>query len=241
VDAGAGNDNIDASGLVATKATINGDAGNDTIRGGSADDTLDGDGIGPIGNDLIFGGGGNDSIQGDGAEGYSSSGLGGKDTIVGGDGNDVIHADGAEGAYDDVVDAGEGDDTIFGDGDRVFRSSTASGRDVIIAGVGADVVHGGLGSDLIIAGATTLSINDVALVAAEWSRSVPRATRIANILGPGLPDRANESVYLLPNVNIVNDDAADQIFSDDGDDWIWLDLAIDESDATVTDQVVDIG
>ncbi len=42
VNAGAGDDNIDASNLVTTRADIHGDAGNDTIRGGAADDKLDG-------------------------------------------------------------------------------------------------------------------------------------------------------------------------------------------------------
>ncbi len=102
-------------------------------------------------------------------------------------------------------------------------------------------MHGGIGGDLIVSGATTLSIGDISLVAAEWSRIVPRATRIANILGPGSPDRANGSAYLVPSVNIVNDDAADEIFSDGGDDWIWLDLAEDMSDQTAADEIVNIG
>jgi Ca2+-binding RTX toxin-like protein len=62
VQAGAGDDAIDASGLLATgiQLTANGGDGNDVLLGGAGNDTL----IGGAGNDVLVGGPGQDALDG---------------------------------------------------------------------------------------------------------------------------------------------------------------------------------
>jgi VCBS repeat-containing protein len=60
VDAGDGNDIVDASALALAPLTLLGGGGNDNLRGGLANDTIDGG----DGNDMLRGGGGDDAIQG---------------------------------------------------------------------------------------------------------------------------------------------------------------------------------
>jgi Ca2+-binding RTX toxin-like protein len=97
IDAGAGNDSIDASALPAgvVGLTIDGGAGNDTIIGSAGNDTL----IGGDGNDTITGGRGNDFL-------------------FGGNGNDTFIWNPGDGS--DTVDGGAGTDTL------VFNGSNAS-------------------------------------------------------------------------------------------------------------------
>jgi hypothetical protein len=64
VEAGAGNDMVNASEVTAADVTIDGGDGNDVIEGGAGDDTL----LGGSGDDKIFGGSGDDFI--DGGAGY---------------------------------------------------------------------------------------------------------------------------------------------------------------------------
>jgi Ca2+-binding RTX toxin-like protein len=75
-------------------ATINGTAGNDTLAGGNAADSITGFGgndslSGGGGIDSVFGGQGNDTLNGDGGADSLEGGTG-NDTIFGGSGNDVI-------------------------------------------------------------------------------------------------------------------------------------------------------
>ncbi|MEJ6398293.1 Hint domain-containing protein [Yoonia sp. 208BN28-4] len=92
--------------------TISGGTGQDTIFGQGGDDTLAGD----DGDDDLFGGAGNDTL----------SGGQGQDELFGGDGIDTLTG-------------GSGDDQLFG----------GDGEDVISAGGDNDTVFGGLNSDLI--------------------------------------------------------------------------------------------
>jgi Ca2+-binding RTX toxin-like protein len=78
IDAGAGNDLVSLSPLIAVDATITGGDGNDMLMGGRGHDTLlGGEGhdvlFGLLGNDLLDGGDGNDILWG---------GLG-RDTLLG--------------------------------------------------------------------------------------------------------------------------------------------------------------
>lgn len=90
VDAGAGNDIVNASGLLIA-CIIHGGQGNDWIAGGEADDQLFGD----DGNDSLFGNGGND-------------------LLVGGAGRDVLHG----GRGRDILTGTRGLDRLFGGTDE---------------------------------------------------------------------------------------------------------------------------
>src|SRR5207249_10782405 len=65
VDAGDGNDRVDASGVKAVGVTLLGGAGNDVLKGGAGADVIDGG----AGNDRIIGSGGKESRGGGGGHG----------------------------------------------------------------------------------------------------------------------------------------------------------------------------
>lgn len=95
-DAGDGDDQLFAGGLVTITATLAGGTGDDRLLGGARDDTLN---LG-AGDDGGFGGGGNDTVNGDD----------GQDSLGGGDGNDSVNG----GSGDDGVFGGDGADTVRG-------------------------------------------------------------------------------------------------------------------------------
>ncbi|HZF04437.1 MAG TPA: Ig-like domain-containing protein [Patescibacteria group bacterium] len=150
VDAGAGNDVVDASATNAT-LTLRGGAGDDTLLGGSGNDRIEGG----AGRETIHGGDGNDTIMGDGGDDLLFgdagndvlSGGDGDDIIIGGAGNDVASG----GAGDDLIHGGDGNDTLMGDaGDDVLFGG--AGDDVLSGGTGKNVLIGGPGNDALIAG-----------------------------------------------------------------------------------------
>lgn len=117
-------------------------AGNDTLQGGS-------------GNDTFFAGADDDSIMGgDGAD--SLSGEAGNDNIFAGAGNDIAYGGlgndtlslwtgnniGQGGDGDDWISAEEGNDSLYG----------GAGIDTIFGGAGNDLIYGGTGNDTINAG-----------------------------------------------------------------------------------------
>jgi Ca2+-binding RTX toxin-like protein len=113
IDAGAGNDRVDASAMKAgVSLTILGGSGNDRLLGGAGDDIL----IGGTGNDEIRGGGGNDLIFGSCGNDKIYGGDGddrlfggwGNDKIYGGDGNDLL----VGGPGHDILKGEAGDDTL---------------------------------------------------------------------------------------------------------------------------------
>ncbi|MFO0946520.1 MAG: PKD domain-containing protein [Planctomycetota bacterium] len=136
-----GDDQLVATGLITKTAYFLGGIGNDTLRGGSADDQLFGeddvdDVFGGLGHDLVDGGGGDDLLYGE-WENPEKGTVFGIDTILGGDGNDTIHGDGdgGEGTID-LIYGDAGDDLIYGDGNVGKKTAT-------------DTIHGGLGNDTI--------------------------------------------------------------------------------------------
>ncbi|WP_438991899.1 Hint domain-containing protein [Lentibacter sp.] len=98
-----------------TGLTLSSGAGNDNVRGGDGDDTIDGG----TGNDTLRGDDGSDSV--DGGEGDDSLfGGDGDDSLTGGDGDDrLLGQDGA-----DVIDGGDGVDTA------VFNGTTGTDIDL---------------------------------------------------------------------------------------------------------------
>ena len=166
-----------------------GNAGDDSLAGGTAGDSL----VGGIGNDTLAGGAGDDLLDaGDGAD--SVFGGVGADTLLDTLGNDSL--DGGDGATDEisyadrtsgisvafstasdatlVVSASEtdqivnienitgsaGSDTIWAAGDTVaHRFSGLDGSDSLAGGQGADTLIGGAGNDTLVAGDSANSLD----------------------------------------------------------------------------------
>ncbi|WP_238371459.1 Hint domain-containing protein [Heliomarina baculiformis] len=128
-----------------------GTAGNDTITGGNAGDSLHGEAgddtiHGNGGADAVFGGAGNDTVYG-GEGGDAIYGQSGDDTLHGEGGDDGIYG----GSGKDKIYGGDGNDTLYGEnGDDTIDGG--AGDDVIYAGDGNDQVYGGLGYDVIYGG-----------------------------------------------------------------------------------------
>ncbi len=155
---GSGNNTIDLSGVLAsaftglTSINVQGGNGNDVIIGSPDLATLidgqDGDDsvTGGTANDTIMGGDGDDTI----------AGLGGNDSIDAGDGDDVVSGDDG----DDTIQAGDGDDIVTGNlgndsilgGDGLDSLSGNEGLDTLNGNSGADTISGDDGVDFILGG-----------------------------------------------------------------------------------------
>ncbi len=122
---------------------IRGKQGDDTLRGGQGHDQLGGS----SGNDDLYGGDGRDLIFGGGGNDFVDGGTG-HDELYGGAGEDVMH--GRDG--DDTLYGGSGNDQLYGqDGhDKIYAGD---GQDSVFAGTGNDTVFGGEGDDLLNGGA----------------------------------------------------------------------------------------
>jgi Ca2+-binding RTX toxin-like protein len=134
---GTGNDAITAI-VPSTALWANGDAGNDTITGGNANDLL----YGGADNDIIDGAGGANALYGESGNDTLIS-AGGADTLDGGTGNDFL----SSGAGNDVLLGGDGDDTLLG-GDGLDNLSGGEGNDNLTGGRGSDTLTGGNGNDI---------------------------------------------------------------------------------------------
>ena len=132
--------------------TLNGGSDDDTIRGRGGDDTIDGGG----GDDDIRGGSGDDTIDG-GSGDDEIRGRGGDDTIDGGSGDDELRGNRGDDAIsgsggDDDLHGGKGDDTIYGDeGNDILRGK--AGDDTLYGGAGDDTFYGKAGDDTLYGGA----------------------------------------------------------------------------------------
>lgn len=127
---------------------IDGNAGNDLLRGGDNGDDLAGGNDhdtlrGGTGSDTLSGGNGNDLIQGGGGDDVIAGGAG-VDTLRGGDGDDEIDA----GQWNDLVKGGPGDDLLL----------AGFGSDTMLGGAGDDSLYGSDGNDRLFAGAGDDSI-----------------------------------------------------------------------------------
>lgn len=200
-----GNDTLDAAATTTTRATLDGGAGNNTLKGGQAGDTLIGgfDGSeGRQGNNVIIAGSGANTIYGNGVNGPEGV-TAGNHLIVG----------------------GSGVDTIYGAFGSVNHNGGEGGRNLIVGGGGADTLYasqnanggeGGHGS-ILVAGTTTLNQNALQAVLAEWTSTHSYAQRLANIQGQntaGFASRLNGNNYLTAGQTVANDSAADKLWGD---------------------------
>ena len=207
--ASAGDDVLDARGLSTTQATLNGNAGNNTLYGGAAGDLLIGGsngGEGQQGNNVIIAGNGNNTIYGNGVTGAEGS-TGGNNLIVGGTARTRSTAPSAR--------AKEGRHSVRRrrrgpepDRRRRRRRHRSMPRKWSTAPKGA--------------------------TAASWSRAAPRSTSRRPAVGtermdldPHLraeagqhprhrhrPDRLNGDNFLQAGVTVTDDGSLDELYSD---------------------------
>lgn len=121
---------------------LNGRDGDDIVSGGSGNDRLNGG----WGDDDLLGGSGNDKLNGGWGTDFLSGGTG-NDRLNGGWGNDLLLG----GAGNDRLNGGFGNDDLKG-GDGEDRLKGGAGHDLLDGGDGADRLEGGNGNDLIAGG-----------------------------------------------------------------------------------------
>ena len=160
------------------------------------------------GNDIVNGGGGNDTIYG----------QAGNDTISGGAGNDILLGN-------------DGTDTLQGQ----------AGRDILIGGRHEDTLLGGGGQDIVIGSTTDFDKDEAAIQAimAEWSSNRNHRDRVRNLSGiqnKKFEDRLNGDNFLQRKTTVGNDSAADQVFGEQGRDWLFS-SPLDDLDDTPIDTV----
>lgn len=230
---------------------IRGQGSGDIIRGGNGNDTL----LGADGFDQIFGGNGNDFVRG--AAGDDSIwGEAGSDTIEGSDGEDSLRGgsggdlvSGNAGA--DIVRGDNGADTLMGgEGDDILEGGAGRdmiggglGRDVMTGGEDRDTLMGGDGQDLLVAGTDSLSVDDLAMVAAEWTSSNDYDQRVANIRdGAGRNnERSNGDNFLIGRnrnrfTTVFNDFGnIDELSGQSGRDWFFISEDMGDDDITDRD------
>ena len=138
IDAGKGDDLIQADSDVTARLFITGGEGFDTIKGGSGDDVI----VDNYGQGFIEAGAGNDVIIANGKDlhnPYNLSIVYGHDingnVISAGDGNDYIEGS----SFNDLLIGNEGNNVIYG----------LNGDDVLLAGHGRNYIDGGQGNDYI--------------------------------------------------------------------------------------------
>lgn len=169
VDGGDGNDRIEVltytQPYVATRDTIIGGLGVDTITAGARDSTIYGDlesggDVGSAdsiragaGSDQIYGAGGADKLYGDDGNDTLWGGID-NDLLVGGAGTDTLYGEAGRdtldgGAEDDILWGGADDDALSG-GDGNDTLDGADGIDSLTGGAGNDILQGGAGNDLLV-------------------------------------------------------------------------------------------
>ncbi len=133
IRAGDGNDNIWVDENVTVHLRLEGEGGDDFIRGGGGNDKIEGG----KGDDRLHGGGGDDYINGSIGD-DTIYGDAGNDVVYGGDGNDKIYGNDGN----DYLEGSKGNDEIYGN----------DGNDVISGGRGDDYLRGNYGDDVVYAG-----------------------------------------------------------------------------------------
>lgn len=215
----AGDDTLDAADLDSVAAMLDGGIGNNTLYGGEASDILiGGANFGPAvngpegqqGSNIVVGGAGDDTIYGNAVNG--AEGLGGNNLLLGGDGADTI--------YGNWTNGGEG-----------------GGRNLIVGGAAADTLYDYQAADgaegrgsILIADETTLGPAELGAVLSEWTSSRSYSSRVNNILGVGVGDRANGNTFLQAGGTVTADSDPDDLWGSTGGtglNWLWYVLAVD--------------
>jgi len=218
-----------ADGSLTTPLMISGVNGGVIVLGGDGNDTISG--VHVAGSSVamtIYGDGGDDQITGGDLDDVLFGGLG-NDTISGNAGRDGIDA----GDGNDRVEGGTGDDLILGQAgnDTILAGD---GRDLVDGGQGSDSIRGGNGEDLLFTGtsiyAMTNRYEDLLWMRDLWAIPISQATRIAMLAGTTLGVQP-----LVPRITVIDDSAADQVWGEGDQDWLWIASPLDTSDAQAED------
>ncbi|MEX2092009.1 MAG: G8 domain-containing protein, partial [Pirellulales bacterium] len=122
---------------------------------------------------------------------------------------------------DDYLLGGLGDDSLTG----------SDGNDLLIGGEGLDRISGQGGEDLLIGGTTSHDDSVVHLRAllAAWTSVLPYAARVAQFEDDSFVSR------LVSNETVFDDQVADEIFGNDGQDWFFLTGAVEIYDPNLAE------
>ncbi len=150
-----------------------------------------------------FGGEGDDILIGGSGDDYLEGGEG-SDRLEGGAGNDYLLG----GADNDTLFGGDGDDYLAGNKER----------DILIGGKGLDELRGGGGDDILIGGTTDYdnSTTGLGVLLGAWIADTPSAARIAQL------ESDDFAAHLVSNVTVFDDQVADAIYGNEGEDWFFL-------------------
>lgn len=140
VDAGGGDDRVDALGF-AKSLYISGGPGDDTLIAGASNDTL----TGGAGRNRLYGGDGKDRLNGSAGRDFLN-GENDDDRLYGNGGNDYMDGGGGK----DRLWGGDGEDFLYG-GASVDRLYGDAGNDSLNGAKGNDYLFGGDGTDTHIA------------------------------------------------------------------------------------------
>jgi Ca2+-binding RTX toxin-like protein len=160
---GTGNDTMSSDG--SGPVELNGQDGNDTLRGGAFSDRL----IGGEGDNYLDGKGGNDDVLGGN----------GNDHALGGAGNDIVSGFGGN----DTLEGGTGDDQLYG----------GSGRNTILTGSGNDSVHVD-GDDFVLVEGSASDQKWITVSSGASAQVSDLNARIANITFSGDLSHSNFNI-----------------------------------------------
>ena len=138
-------------------------------------------------------------------------------------------------AGDDTITTGKGTDIVIGgDGNDIL--SSGSGIDLLFGGLGADRLTGNDGNDVLVAGRYERE-DDLAalkLLQSAWTSGDSYGIRISRMKsGVGL-DGSGNTVSL--NLSQITDDAIDQLFGGNGQDWFLSNDSRDSLDLSRNEQ-----
>lgn len=223
-----GNDTLDAT-LMTSAVQLDGGAGNNSVFGGSGNDILFGgtDGAeGRDGDNLVIGGDGDDTIYGNGLVSRKGE-TGGNNILLGEEGNDTIFGNYSTNA---IGDGGEGGQNIIVGGD---------GGDIVYTSQGVDGAEGGHGS-IAVTGSTELDLSGLMAVQSEWTNTSHTVeAKVSNISGT-TNDGLNGTNYLQTETTVIDDNSADQIFSDSNgsENWLFVNITPDVLSRTKSKDIV---
>lgn len=116
-----------------------------------------------------------------------------------------------------TLQGGNGDDVLIG-GSKNDSLIGGAGRDLLIGGGGTDMLGGDSGDDILIGGTSSLSVDALNSIMAEWTSANDYATRVTNLLNGG---GANGTTK-LNNITLQNDSsAADKLTGSADLDWFF--------------------
>lgn len=136
---------------------------------------------------------------------------------------------------DDTITTGKGTDIVVGgDGNDIL--SSGSGIDLLFGGLGADRLTGIDGNDVLVAGRYQREdeLASLKLLQSAWNSADSYAIRIRRMKSDVGVDTSGNTVSL--NISQILDDAIDQLFGGNGQDWFLSNDPLDTLDLARNEQ-----